>query len=86
MTPRAPGGDRDLGDLEPSEAESRRSARERALELLYEAVDKRSNCLIFLRNDPRMRVLREDPHHAGRFEELLNLVGLDDAAVRPYKK
>ena len=40
MTPRAPGGDRDLGDLEPSEAESRRSARERALELLYEAESK----------------------------------------------
>ncbi len=40
MTPRAPRGDRDLGDLEPSEAESRRSARERALELLYEAESK----------------------------------------------
>jgi N utilization substance protein B len=40
MTPRAPGGDRDRGDLEPTEAESRRSARERALELLYEAESK----------------------------------------------
>ncbi len=42
MSPRAD-GDRDfgdLGDLEPSEAESRRSARERALELLYEAESK----------------------------------------------
>jgi len=42
MSPRAQ-DDRDFGDpgdLEPSEAESRRSARERALELLYEAETK----------------------------------------------
>jgi len=62
------------------------ASKEKAIALLYEAVDKRSNCLIFLRNDPRMRVLREDPRHAGRFGELLNLVGLDDAAVRSYKR
>jgi len=62
------------------------ASKAKAIELLYEAVDKRSNCLIFLRSDPRMRVLREDPHHAGRFEELLTLVGLDEAAVRSYKK
>jgi hypothetical protein len=62
------------------------ASRTKAIELLYEAVDKRSNCLIFLRNDPRMRTLREDPHHAGRFKELLTLVGLDEAAVRSYKK
>ena len=62
------------------------ASKAKAIELLYEAVDKRSNCLIFLRNDPRMRVLREDPHHAGRFEELLTLVGLDEASVRSYKK
>jgi N utilization substance protein B len=35
MTPRRP-----VGDLEPTEAESRRAARERALELLYEAEAK----------------------------------------------
>jgi len=40
MSPQARSGDRDLGDLEPSQAESRRSARERALELLYEAESK----------------------------------------------
>ena len=40
MSPRARGGDHEVGDLEPSEAESRRSARERALELLYEAESK----------------------------------------------
>ena len=37
MSPRPSG---ELGDLEPTEAESRRSARERALELLYEAESK----------------------------------------------
>ncbi len=62
------------------------ASKEKAIALLYEAVGKRSNCLIFLRNDPRMRVLREDPRHAGRFEELLTLVGLDDAAVKSYKR
>ena len=62
------------------------ASRTKAIDLLYEAVEKRSNCLIFLRNDPRMKVLRDDPRHAGRFKELLTLVGLDDAAVRSYKK
>lgn len=62
------------------------ASKAKAIELLYEAVEKRSNCLIFLRNDPRMRVLREDPDHAGRFEELLTIVGLDDVAVRSYKR
>jgi hypothetical protein len=33
-----------------------------------------------------MKVLREDPRYAGRFEGLLKLVGLDDAAVRSYNK
>ena len=62
------------------------ASRAKAVELLYDAVDQRANCLIFLRNDPRMKVLREDPRHARRFNELLALVGLDDAAVRSYKK
>jgi len=62
------------------------ASKAKAIELLFEAVDKRSNCLIFLRNDPRMKVLRDDPRHAARFEELLTLVGLDEAAVRSYKK
>jgi len=62
------------------------ASNEKAIDLLHEAVDKRSNCLIFLRNDPRMKVLREDPRYAGRFEGLLKLVGLDNAAVRSYNK
>lgn len=60
--------------------------REKAIELLYEAVDKRSNCLIFLRSDPRMKVLRDDPRHAGSYAKLLALVGLDDESVRSYRK
>ncbi|MGE3780301.1 MAG: hypothetical protein AB7F89_24135 [Pirellulaceae bacterium] len=60
--------------------------REKAIELLYEAVDKRSNCLIFLRSDPRMKVLRDDPRHAGSYAKLLALVGLDDGSVRSYRK
>lgn len=56
--------------------------RERAIALLNEAVEKRSNCLIFLRNDPRLAVLRPDP----RFGVLLTRVGLDDAAVASYRR
>jgi DNA-binding winged helix-turn-helix (wHTH) protein/TolB-like protein/Tfp pilus assembly protein PilF len=62
------------------------ASRTKAVDLLYEAVERRSNCLIFLRNDPRMKVLREDPRHAARFDELLTLVGLDEPAMRSYQK
>ena len=55
---------------------------ERALTLLDEAVAKRSNCLIFLRGDPRLNSIRQHPH----FQVLLNRVGLDDAAVASYKR
>lgn len=56
--------------------------RERALALLEDAVAKRSNCLMFLRNDPRLRPLHGDP----RFAALLARVGLDDVALRSYKR
>lgn len=55
---------------------------ERAIALLDEAVAKRSNCLIFLRNDPRLAPLRQHPH----FALLLNRVGLDDVALASYEK
>jgi hypothetical protein len=56
--------------------------KERAISLLNEAVEKRSNCLMFLRNDPRLNVLRDDP----RYEVLLTRVGLDDASLATYKR
>ena len=55
---------------------------ERAITLLDDAVAKRSNCLMFLRNDPRLAPIRQHPH----FAVLLNRVGLDDVAVASYKK
>lgn len=62
------------------------ASKAKAVELLYDAVDKRSNCLIFLRSDPRMKALRDDPRHAGSYEKLLALVGLDDEAVKTYRR
>jgi DNA-binding winged helix-turn-helix (wHTH) protein/TolB-like protein/tetratricopeptide (TPR) repeat protein len=62
------------------------ASKTRAVDLLFEAVEKRSNCLIFLAVDPRLRVLRDDPRHAERFQELLTLVGLDEAAVKTYRR
>lgn len=56
--------------------------QERAMTLLDEAVAKRSNCLIFLRNDPRLQPIRQHPH----YPVLLNRVGLDDVAVASYKR
>jgi DNA-binding winged helix-turn-helix (wHTH) protein/TolB-like protein/tetratricopeptide (TPR) repeat protein len=62
------------------------ASRAHAVDLLFEAVEKRSNCLIFLRVDPRLAVLRDDPRYAGRFQELLTLVGLEESAVRSYRR
>jgi DNA-binding winged helix-turn-helix (wHTH) protein/TolB-like protein/Tfp pilus assembly protein PilF len=62
------------------------ASKAKAVDLLFEAVEKRSNCLIFLRIDPRLRVLRDDPRYAGRLQELLTLVGLDEASVRSYRR
>lgn len=55
---------------------------QRAIALLDVAVAKRSNCLIFLRNDPRLEPIRDDPH----YPVLLNRVGLDDLALASYKR
>jgi DNA-binding winged helix-turn-helix (wHTH) protein/TolB-like protein/Tfp pilus assembly protein PilF len=55
---------------------------QRAIALLDEAVVKRSNCLIFLRIDPRLEPIRDDPH----YPVLLNRVGLDDLALASYKR
>jgi DNA-binding winged helix-turn-helix (wHTH) protein/TolB-like protein len=55
---------------------------DRAIVLLEEAVAKRSNCLVFLRNDPRMKILHQDP----RYSLLLTRIGLDDTALASYKR
>jgi hypothetical protein len=49
--------------------------------LLDEAVAKRSNCRIFLRNNPRLEPLRQNPG----FPILLTRVELDDVA-EAYEK
>ncbi|GFE80305.1 hypothetical protein GCM10011487_23050 [Steroidobacter agaridevorans] len=56
--------------------------QDHAMTLLDDAVAKRSNCLIFLRNDPRLAPIRQQAH----YRVLLNRVGLDDAAVASYKR
>lgn len=56
--------------------------KERALTLLDDAVAKRSNCLMFLRNDPRLEPIRQDP----RYAILLTRVGLDDLALASYER
>ena len=53
-----------------------------ALDLLDRAVEVRSNCLMFLRNDPRLEPIRQHPH----FQVLLSRVGLDDVSVASYKR
>lgn len=56
--------------------------KERAFALLGEAVEVRSNCLVFLRNDPRWAPIRSDP----RFAVLLRRVGLDETSLASYKR
>jgi DNA-binding winged helix-turn-helix (wHTH) protein/TolB-like protein len=56
--------------------------KQRAIALLDDAVVKRSNCLMFLRHDPRLEPIRQDPH----YPILLNRVGLDDLALASYKR
>lgn len=56
--------------------------KERAFALLSDAIEKRSNCMIFLRNDPRWAPIRSDP----RFALLLRRVGLDDTSLASYKR
>ncbi|WP_339723367.1 winged helix-turn-helix domain-containing protein [uncultured Paraglaciecola sp.] len=47
-----------------------------------EAVNYRSNCLVFTRNDPRLLTIRQDP----RFDSLLIRIGLDEHSVRKYSQ
>lgn len=47
---------------------------------LNHAVNYRSNCLVFTRNDLRLLPIRQDP----RFDSLLIRIGLDDQSVQKY--
>lgn len=55
---------------------------DRAMNLFDEAIEARSNCLIFLRVDPRLTHLRKKSH----FQLLLTRVGLDDVSVASYER
>lgn len=57
-----------------------------AMALLEQAYDKRSNCLVFLRVDPRLQPIREHPRHRAHYLDLLARVGLDDEKVKSYPR
>lgn len=56
--------------------------KDKAFDLLNEAVSYRSNCLLFARNDPRINTLKSDP----RYKKLLKTIGLDDDSIRQYPR
>ncbi len=56
--------------------------KEEAFEQLDRAVEYRSNCLMFTRQDPRLEAIRDDP----RYSELLDTVGLDDLSIGGYSR
>lgn len=49
---------------------------------LNQAVNYRSNCLVFTRNDLRLLPIRQDP----RFAALLLRLGLDDSSIQKYSQ
>ncbi len=51
-------------------------------ELLQQAIDYQSNCLIFVRNDPRFK----DFYAENRYQHVLKMVGLTDQDVKKYPK
>jgi hypothetical protein len=57
-----------------------------AMGLLEQAYEKRSNCLVFLRVDPRLEPVRVNDRHRGQYLDLLGRVGLDDQSVRSYPR
>jgi DNA-binding winged helix-turn-helix (wHTH) protein/tetratricopeptide (TPR) repeat protein/TolB-like protein len=57
-----------------------------AMQLLEQAYDKRSNCLVFLRVDPRLQPVREDPRYRERYLDLLTRVGLDEGKWESYPR
>jgi DNA-binding winged helix-turn-helix (wHTH) protein/TolB-like protein/tetratricopeptide (TPR) repeat protein len=57
-----------------------------AMALMEQAYEKRSNCLLFLRVDPRLKPLRDSPRHRAHYLDLLARVGLDDEKVKSYPR
>ncbi|MBL4630047.1 MAG: transcriptional regulator, partial [Paraglaciecola sp.] len=55
---------------------------DKAFELFNDAVTYRSNCLVFTRNDPRLKHIKSDP----RFSALLTRIGLDNDSVSQYPR
>lgn len=55
---------------------------DKAFEQFNEAVEYRSNCLVFTRHDLRLTSIRNDP----RYLALLTRVGLDDKSIKAYSK
>jgi hypothetical protein len=60
--------------------------KDTAMQSLEQAYDKRSNCLVFLRVDPRLQPIREDPRYRERYLDLLTRVGLDDSKWESYPR
>jgi DNA-binding winged helix-turn-helix (wHTH) protein/tetratricopeptide (TPR) repeat protein len=56
-----------------------------AMALLEQAFEKRSNCLMFLRVDPRLEPIRQPPYRE-QYLNLLARVGLDDAKWGAYPR
>jgi DNA-binding winged helix-turn-helix (wHTH) protein/tetratricopeptide (TPR) repeat protein len=59
--------------------------KETALALLEQAVEKKSNCLVFLRVDPRLEPIRKPPYRK-QYLDLLARVGLDDEKWQAYPR
>ncbi len=55
---------------------------DKTFEHLNKAVSYRSNCLIFTRNDPRLKSIRKDQ----RYLAILTRVGLDELSVKNYAR
>jgi DNA-binding winged helix-turn-helix (wHTH) protein/TolB-like protein len=56
---------------------------DKAMQLLESAYDKWSNCLVFLRVDPRLGPIRNEPHRKA-YLDLLYRVGLSDEKFNSY--
>lgn len=56
-----------------------------AMQLLEDAYRKRSNCLLFLRVDPRLEPIRKPPYRE-QYLDLLARVGLDEESWKSYPR